>query len=146
MYDESGRDAALIALLLHELRAAAPLPMFTPLPQNSHLAALCGDFQRQPSIRSTPQQWAQKLSKSVRTFNRLFRRETVMAFCDWRQQACLMYAMTALREGRSVTEVALSLGYEYPAAFTAMFRKAMGYSPMAFIRQINGGPAHASPP
>ena len=61
-----------------------------------------------------------------------------MAFCDWRQQACLMYAMTALREGRSVTEVALSLGYEYPAAFTAMFRKAMGYSPMAFIRQING--------
>jgi AraC-like DNA-binding protein len=95
----SGRDAALIALLLHELRAAAPLPMFTPLPQNSHLAALCGDFQRQPSIRSTPQQWAQKLSKSVRTFNRLFRRETGMAFCDWRQQACLMYAMTALREG-----------------------------------------------
>jgi AraC-like DNA-binding protein len=56
-----------------------------------------------------------------------------------------MYAMTALREGRSVTEVALSLGYEYPAAFTAMFR-AMGYSPMAFIRQMNGGPAHASPP
>lgn len=146
LYEESGRDAALIALLLHELRAAAPLPMFTPLPQNSRLAALCGDFQRQPSIRSTPQQWAQKLSKSVRTFNRLFRRETGMAFCDWRQQACLMYAMTALREGRSITEVALSLGYEYPAAFTAMFRKAMGYSPLAFIRQINGGPAHASPP
>ena len=146
LYEESGRDAALITLLLHELRAAAPLPMFTPLPQNSRLAALCADFQRQPSIRSTPQQWAQKLSKSVRTFNRLFRRETGMAFCDWRQQACLMYAMTALREGCSVTEVALSLGYEYPAAFTAMFRKAMGYSPMAFIRQINGGPAHASPP
>ncbi|MGM1328101.1 AraC family transcriptional regulator, partial [Klebsiella michiganensis] len=30
--------------------------------------------------------------------------------------------------------------------FTAMFRKAMGYSPIAFIRQINGGPARASPP
>ncbi|EBX6544646.1 AraC family transcriptional regulator, partial [Salmonella enterica subsp. enterica serovar Larochelle] len=54
LYEESGRDAALITLLLHELRAAAPLPMFTPLPQNSRLAALCADFQRQPSIRSTP--------------------------------------------------------------------------------------------
>ncbi|STV79467.1 transcriptional regulator [Klebsiella michiganensis] len=79
LYDESGRDAALIALLLHELRRRRTAADVTPLPQNSHLAALCGDFQRQPSIRSTPQLWAQKLSKSVRTFNRLFRRETGMA-------------------------------------------------------------------
>lgn len=62
-----------------------------------------------------------------------------MAFRDWRHKACLMYALTALREGRSITDVALSLGYEHPAAFTAMFRKAMGYAPASFIRHLKGG-------
>jgi AraC-like DNA-binding protein len=124
---------------LHELRAAAPLPMFTPLPQNS--AARCA-MQRFSAPAGYPQYAATvgaRLNKSVRTFNRLFRQQTGMAFRDWRQQACLMYALTALREGRTITEVALSLGYEYPAAFTSMFRKTMGYSPTAFVRQMNGG-------
>ncbi|PMC21037.1 AraC family transcriptional regulator, partial [Klebsiella aerogenes] len=37
------------------------------------------------------------------------------------------------------TDVALSLGYEHPAAFTAMFRKAMGYAPASFIHHLKGG-------
>ncbi|MGV2700202.1 UNVERIFIED_CONTAM: AraC family transcriptional regulator [Raoultella ornithinolytica] len=51
-----------------------------------------------------------------------------------------MYALTALREGRTITDVALSLGYEHPAAFTSMFRKTIGQAPTAFVRQMNGGP------
>ncbi|HHG8774794.1 TPA: helix-turn-helix transcriptional regulator [Raoultella planticola] len=141
LYNESGHDAALIELVLHELKAASPLPMFTPLPQNAQLAALCGAFLQQPDIHSAPQRWAARLNKSVRTFNRHFRQQTGMAFRDWRQQACLMYALTALREGKAITEVALSLGYEHPAAFTTMFRKTIGQAPAAFVRQMNGGPA-----
>ena len=140
LYHEDGHDGALIELVLHELKAATPLPMFTPLPQSAPLVALCSDFLRQPDIHSTPEQWAARLNKSARTFHRLFRQQTGMAFRDWRQQACLMYALTALREGRTITDVALSLGYEHPAAFTSMFRKTIGQAPTAFVRQMNGGP------
>lgn len=140
LYHEDGHDGALIELVLHELKAASPLPMFTPLPQSAPLVALCSDFLRQPDIHSTPEQWAARLNKSARTFHRLFRQQTGMAFRDWRQQACVMYALTALREGRTITDVALSLGYEHPAAFTSMFRKTIGQAPTAFVRQMNGGP------
>ena len=139
LYEESGHDAALIALLLFELQAAPPLPLFTPLPQHPRLAGLCSAFLLQPDIHSTPEQWAKKMSQSLRTFNRRFLQETGMAFRDWRHKACLMYSLSALREGRSITDVALSLGYEHPAAFTAMFRKAMGYAPASFIRHLKGG-------
>ena len=140
LYHEDGHNGALIELVLHELKAATPLPMFTPLPQSAPLVALCSDFLRQPDIHSTPEQWAVRLNKSARTFHRLFRQQTGMAFRDWRQQACLMYALTALREGRTITDVALSLGYEHPAAFTSMFRKTIGQAPTAFVRQRTGGP------
>lgn len=132
------RDAALITLLLHEIRLAAPLASFLPLPHEPKLAALCATFLQQPNIHVRPEQWANVLNKSPRTFSRLFRRETGFSFSAWRQQACLMSALNSITAGMSVTEVALSLGYESLSAFITMFRKAMGYAPAAFTRQTRG--------
>lgn len=136
LYDLGGRDSALLTLLCHELAQAKPLPYFTPLPQHALLDELCTEFMSQPNIRTTPEMWAEKLNKSLRTFTRLFHKETGLSFRDWRQKACLMYALTALKKGDSVTEVALELGYENPSAFSAMFNKEMGYSPKLFLKQL----------
>ncbi|WP_407578988.1 AraC family transcriptional regulator [Citrobacter koseri] len=137
LYDEGGRDAALIALLLHELHQAAPLPLFTPLPRSPLLAGLCAEFIATPCIHSSPECWARRMNKSVRTFNRWFARETGLSFREWRNRACLQYALTSLREGMAITDIALNLGYEYPAAFTNRFRKATGISPATFVKQMN---------
>lgn len=125
-----------MALLCHELSQAKPLPYFTPLPQHALLDELCTEFMSRPNIRTTPEMWAEKLNKSLRTFTRLFHKETGLSFRDWRQKACLMYALTALKKGDSVTEVALELGYENPSAFSAMFNKEMGYSPKLFLKRL----------
>lgn len=37
--------------------------------------------------------------------------------------------------GRSVTVVALDVGYDSPSAFTAMFRRALGVSPTRYFEQ-----------
>lgn len=134
LYDESGRDGALAQLLLHELRLASTLPLFAPLPRDRQLARLCKAFVQQPHIRATPEDWAQKLNKSQRTFTRLFRQQTGMSFATWRQQACLMAALPRLLSGISITQVALDLGYDSPSAFSSMFRKALGQSPTGFVR------------
>ncbi|QAV22044.1 AraC family transcriptional regulator [Proteus hauseri] len=136
LYDLEGRDSALLTLLCHELMLAKPLPYFTPLPQHRLLDKLCTAFMSQPNIHTTPEMWAEKLNKSLRTFTRLFHKETGLSFRVWRQKACLMYALTALKKGYSVTEVALELGYENPSAFSAMFNKEMGYSPKLFLKQL----------
>lgn len=134
LYDESGRDGALVQLLLHELQLAASLPLFAPLPHDLSLATLCREFLSQPHIHSLPEEWARQLHRSQRTFNRQFRQQTGLSFAIWRQQACLMAAIPRLLSGSSVTRTALELGYDSPAAFSSMFRKVLGQSPTAFVR------------
>lgn len=137
LHDEAGRDGALIQLLLHELRLAGTMPLFAPIPRDPPLAQLCKAFLKAPDIRSTPQHWAQQLHKSLRTFTRLFSQQTGLSFSAWRQQACLLAALPRLLAGHSVTQVALDLGYESPGAFSTMFRKRLGQTPMEFIQQAS---------
>ncbi|MDH5859127.1 AraC family transcriptional regulator [Lampropedia aestuarii] len=137
LYDEQGRDGALISLLLHEIRLAQTMPLFAPMPHDPELALLCKAFLKAPNIQSCPQDWAAQLHKSLRSFTRFFHQQTGMAFGAWRQQACLLAALPQLSAGASVTHIALELGYESPSAFSTMFRKKLGKSPAQFIRTEN---------
>ena len=47
--------------------------------------------------------------------------------------ACLLAAMRRLALGEAVTNVALDLGYESPAAFTTMFKKSLGMPPSRYF-------------
>ncbi|MCE8021520.1 helix-turn-helix transcriptional regulator [Halomonas sp. MCCC 1A11036] len=132
-YDETGRDGALIRLILHELRDAATLPLFAPLPCDPGLARLCTMFLQQPSIQASSAEWSQRLNKSPRSFSRFFKQQTGLSFSAWRQQACLLAALPKLTAGVSITAVALELGYDSPSAFSTMFRKALGQPPSIFV-------------
>ncbi|MFU3350160.1 AraC family transcriptional regulator [Pseudomonas aeruginosa] len=134
LYDEQGRDGALAQLLLHEVRQAQTMPLFAPIPRDRQLAKLCKSFLKSPNLQATPQVWAQRMHKSLRTFTRLFRQQTGMSFGAWRQQACLLAALPRLSAGQSVTQVALDLGYDSPSAFSTMFRKRLGQAPSTFIQ------------
>lgn len=135
LYDEDGRDGALIDLIMHELRSADPLPVFAPIPRDPSLSRLCKAFLHSPSVASSPEEWARRLNTSPRTFARLFHQQTGLTFSHWRKQACLLAALSRLTAGESVTQVALDLGYESPSAFSTMFRKALGESPTDFVRR-----------
>ncbi|MER8842946.1 helix-turn-helix domain-containing protein [Mesorhizobium sp. M0913] len=54
-----------------------------------------------------------------------------MSFRAWRQQAKLLKAVEWLAAGRSVSDIAFSLGYSSPSAFIAVFRAAFGASQQA---------------
>ncbi|WP_246251637.1 AraC family transcriptional regulator [Ancylobacter pratisalsi] len=131
-YDEAGRDGALVNLLLHELRGLSPLPLSLPLPRHPRLAQRCRSFIESPSPHETIDDWSDEVGMSRRTFTRLFKQETGCTFVEWRQKACLMSALPQLAEGRSVTSIALALGYENPASFTAMFKRLLGSAPSAY--------------
>ncbi len=134
LYELNGRDGALMQLLLYEVGRAPAIPVFAPLPYDAVLAQHCRQFLHQPSIQSTPQDWADALHQSLRTFTRFFRQQTGMSFGEWRKQACLMAALARLSTGQSVTQIALDLGYESPAAFSAMFKKQLGRAPSTFMQ------------
>ncbi len=66
LYHEDGHDGALIELVLHELKAASPLPMFTPLPQSARWLRYAATSA--PAGYSARRNRAAGLNKSARTF------------------------------------------------------------------------------
>jgi AraC-like DNA-binding protein len=88
---------------------------------------------QKPDIHATIDEWSTALGMSRRSFTRRFKRETGLSFVAWRQQACLLCAMPRLAGGEAVTSVALDMGYENPAAFTLMFRRVFGSSPLSYL-------------
>jgi AraC-like DNA-binding protein/mannose-6-phosphate isomerase-like protein (cupin superfamily) len=131
-YDRHGRDGALVDLVLHEIRSVTPLPLDLPMPSRADLRSLCQAFASAPSVQQPPAQWAEQLRVSLRTFNRLFRAETGLTFQQWRQRACVLHAIRLLSTGVTVTQTASALGYDTPAAFSAMFAQQAGSPPKSF--------------
>lgn len=136
LYAPDSRAARLMALLLDEIAAAPPLPLNAPLPRDARLARLCTQLLRQPGMHSDLDAMAAQAGMSRRTFTRLFRAQTGLGFAQWRQQACLLAAITRLADGQAVTTVALDLGYASPSAFTAAFRRVLGQAPSAYIGSV----------
>jgi AraC-like DNA-binding protein len=133
-YRDDGPEARLVAVIGDEIRAAPTAPLHLPLPRDPRARrvadALCAD----PGDPRTLSDWARVAGASARTLERLFERETALAFGAWRQQARLLRGLEQLASGESVTSVALDLGYETPSAFIAMFRRALGTSPGRYFR------------
>lgn len=132
-FESGSRTDAVMDLIRHELQQLSPLPLSLKFPSTGPLAERCRRFVEAPDIHETIEQWSAALGMSERTFTRHFRRETGLTFGAWRQQACLLSAMPRLAAGEPVTIVAADLGYENPAAFTLMFRRVFGSSPLTYL-------------
>ena len=70
--------------------------------------------------------WAQVAGMPRRTFMRALSAQVGMSFGRWRQQARLFAALEMLAQRKSVTEVAIAVGYDSVSAFNEMFRTMLG--------------------
>jgi len=132
-YDIHSRGGVLMELIQHEMQRLPVLPLSLQYPVNGPLAEQCRRYVQQPDVHETIDDWASALGMSRRAFTRFFRRETGQSFVEWRQQALLISALPRLAAGESVTGVAMDLGYENPAAFSIMFKRAFGSSPLSYL-------------
>ncbi len=131
----SDRDRLLVQLLLLELAAMPAREFDIPLPQHPALLAQCQNFLQAPTIHDSPDRWAGALFMSSSTFRRHFLQQTGLSFSAWRQRACVVTALAMLVAGKSVNEVALSLGYDSSSAFSTMFRRVTGQVPSFYAMQ-----------
>jgi AraC-like DNA-binding protein/quercetin dioxygenase-like cupin family protein len=137
-YDRKGRDGTLMALLVHELGRLRALPLSLNFPAHARLAERCRTFIKRPQPHDTIDNWSEALDMSRRTFTRLFKAQTGMSFAAWRQQACLFAALPRLAANEPVTQIALDLGYESPAAFATMFKRLQGVPPSQYLAKNQG--------
>lgn len=117
---------ALRDVLISQLETASPMPMPVMLPKDPRARAIGNFVIANPAERRSLAEMSESVGASVRTIQRIFRREVGSDFEFWRRQARLMKAVELLVSGRSVKETSFALGYRQPTAFVEMFRGVLG--------------------
>ncbi|AGN83856.1 MULTISPECIES: helix-turn-helix domain-containing protein [Enterobacteriaceae] len=131
-YDDAGDDAQLVQVLISLLRRLPDAGLSVSWPVSPLLTRVCSQIQKTPGDAHSIEQWASCSGMSVRTFSRRFKKETGVAFSEWKKRVRLLESVVMLKNKRSVTQVALELGYSSPASFTFAFRAMFGVPPTRY--------------
>ena len=113
----------LVTVLRDEIGQPEQQPLRLPLPRDERLARVAHTLLDDVADDRRLDDWAHFVGMAGRTFMRAFSAEVGMSFGRWRQQARLFAALEMLAQGKSVTGVAIAVGYDSVSAFIEMFRK-----------------------
>jgi AraC-like DNA-binding protein len=129
-------DAAFRDVLVAQIDRASPIPTMLAMPKDSRARALAQSLLASPNQGAVLSLQCRKFGISLRTMQRLFRREVGVDFETWRRQARLIKAVELLAAGRSIKETAYAVGYRQSSTFVAMFRRSLGMAPKAWISAL----------
>ena len=132
-------SAHMVPLLLDMIPRMEEVARPVAMPRDHRLVELCTTLLNAPGTPVSQGQWARRLGMSERNLARLFYRETGTSFRSWRRRQRMQAAHNRLRQGESVTSVALDTGYSSVSAFIATFKHFFGYTPGIAARTHAGG-------
>jgi AraC-like DNA-binding protein/mannose-6-phosphate isomerase-like protein (cupin superfamily) len=128
--------AAMRSLIISEIENASVMPTSIAVPEDIRARRIACHILDHPGKQESLEALCHANGASLRTIQRIFRRETGIDFETWRQQARLMRGVELLVSGQSVKEVSGALGFSHIAPFIAMFRKTLGVTPGAWIQSF----------
>src|SRR3546814_4806813 len=85
-YRPEGPQARIMTVILDELRALKPEPLYLPHPRDVRLKRIAEALLADPADNRALGDWAKAAAASERTLARLFVRETGMTFGAWRER------------------------------------------------------------
>ena len=129
-------ERALCDLLIVELEKASPVPTGIMLPTDERALDVAQTLVDDPASRTPLNTMCAAAGLSIRTLERIFRREVGTDFECWRRQVRLMKAVELMVAGKRVKEVAYIVGYQHPSAFVTLFRQTFGTTPKAWISAL----------
>lgn len=123
---------SLQLLIFEEIRQSPTFPIEIPWPKDKRLILICEQLINDPKHSKDLNTWSDLIGTSSRTLMRLFKKETGLAYRGWIQHMHIVLALSQLAQGNSISHIATSLGYTSSSAFSAMFKRHLGYSPQNF--------------
>ncbi|RAS54253.1 AraC-like DNA-binding protein [Vibrio diazotrophicus] len=123
------KATSLLDFLLEELIESKPSNNILPLPTDRRLVQITQSTIRNPSIKISLNEWAQKVGACERTLSRLFIKETGLSYKCWINRLKHNKALTGLRDGLTNEELSLKLGFASGDSFSHWFQKEFNCSP-----------------
>jgi AraC-like DNA-binding protein len=133
-YQADTAEARLVQVLFDQLGTLLPESMPIEFPRDSRLQMICSRLLSQPGDDTSLAAWSRHCGASERTLARLFKQQVGCTFQEWRQRVRISHAIERLRQGDSVTTIALDLGYHSISAFSTMFKRQAGLSPQRYFK------------
>ncbi|WED24468.1 helix-turn-helix transcriptional regulator [Vibrio sp. JC009] len=133
---ESIPDQRLANVLLDQLAISKEQQHFLPSSSHKHLQPILQALEEDPLNDMSLGSWAEKVHTTERTLARHCQSELGMSFTEWRIRAKYLHSMTLLKQGMSVKEAALTLGYKQASPFISMFKKYAGETPEQYKNRI----------
>ena len=124
----------LMDVLLDELKSAENEVLQLPIPADQRLAGMAATLIQDPSDNRSLNDFARSIGFSERSLSRHFREETNMSFVEWRTMARMKRALELMAEGCSVTDTAITVGYDSVSSFIVQFRRTFGTTPALYRR------------
>jgi AraC-like DNA-binding protein len=122
-------ECALRNALAFQLKHATEAPTFVTLPREPRALAVAQAILQKPGEPVTLASLCADAGLSIRTMQRIFRREVGVDLDSWRRQARMTKAIQLLAAGAAVKEAAFAVGYSQPSAFVGAFRRLFGSTP-----------------
>jgi AraC-like DNA-binding protein len=129
-------ERALRDLVIQHLEIASSVPTFVALPRDERALHVAQAVLSAPEQTKSLAAICSDAGVSVRTIQRVFRKETGISFELWRRQVRLTKAVELLVQGRSLKEITFCIGYRQPSAFVEIFRRTFGMPPKAWAAQL----------
>ncbi|HUB29146.1 MAG TPA: helix-turn-helix transcriptional regulator [Terracidiphilus sp.] len=137
-------ESALCELLSVHLGKATAMPIGLTMPSEPRALAVAHQIARDPARAKSLARLSADSGVSLRTVQRIFRRELGIDIETWRRQVRITRAIQLLVAGRSVKETAYAVGYQQPSAFVEAFRKLLGATPKAWALVLRNAPGDLS--
>ncbi len=138
-WDRGGIQERLLRVAFDQIAFQRSEPLHLPQPRDKRIVRICDALLANPADNTELRDWANLVGASERTLTRLFKDETELGFAQWRRQCRLLHAVEMLANERSVTQVALDVGYIDVSSFVRDFRLALGATPGQYFEVT---PAH----
>lgn len=135
-YQVADASYRFMMVLIDEIARAETTEIELPAPKDPRLIKVTDVLSINPHVSPDYEQLAQLACVSVRTLARIFIQETGMSLGEWNRRLLVHKAIIQLTSGKSVTTVALDLGYKNPTSFVEMFRKTLCVSPKKYLLGI----------
>lgn len=132
-YKPNDAGYRFMQVLINEIGLAEPTLIGLPSSQDLRLIRVTEAIADHPMANPDQKELAALVCVSPRTLARLFTEKMGMTLGEWNRRLLVHHAIYQLTKGKTVTTVALSLGYGNPTSFVAMFKKALGVSPKKYM-------------
>ena len=124
-------DAALLTVLVEQLRGLPDAPVRLPWPQDARAIAAATRLV-EDATAALPRVCG-AAGASRRTLERVFRQETGLTLGAWQRRARILGSLEHLAAGESVMAAATGAGYTTPSAYVAAFHRELGRTPRRFL-------------